>query len=64
MHGPGGGTPPPTRWLDTSRLLTGFAALAAAVVAVVAGVSTAAGDRRGMVLPLAAVAGSRWRSSR
>ena len=46
-----------TRRLDPTRLLTGGAALAAAVVAVVAGVSMAAGDRRGMVLPLAAVAG-------
>ncbi|MEU5964681.1 O-antigen ligase family protein [Micromonospora parva] len=50
-------TPLMTRRLDPTRLLTGGAALAAAVVAVVAGVSMAAGDRRGMVLPLAVVAG-------
>ncbi|MEU8128839.1 O-antigen ligase family protein [Micromonospora sp. NPDC049049] len=50
-------TPLMTRRLDPTRLLTGAAALAAAVVAVVAGVSMAAGDRRGMVLPLAAVVG-------
>ncbi|MDG4828960.1 O-antigen ligase family protein [Solwaraspora sp. WMMD1047] len=38
-------------------LLTALAALAAAGVAVLAGLSLAAGDRRGVVLPLAAAAG-------
>ncbi|WP_121159352.1 O-antigen ligase family protein [Micromonospora pisi] len=40
-----------------SRLLAGGAALVVTVVAVAAGLSMAAGDRKGVVLPLAAVAG-------
>lgn len=47
----------PIRGGTAARVLVGAAAVVAAVIAVAAGLAMADGDRRGVVLPIAAVAG-------